>query len=139
MKRDRSVGLGLLVLVLGAVPAWASESKGSPVRPESSSITDDKILLEAGRQIRRYAFYSIFDNVLLEARDGRVVVSGEVLHPWLSKDIERIVLRIWYVSYVYHRLQILHLFSFDVVLGYRVVRRIFMNPDSHRYLILVLH
>jgi len=122
-----------LVLVLGAVPAWASESKESPVRPESSSITDDKILLEAGRQIRRYAFYSIFDNVLLEARDGRVVVSGEVMHPWRSKDIERIVLRISGVRSVENRLEVLPLSPFDDEIRYRVARAIYKDPGLQRY------
>ena len=136
MKRDRSigfVGLSLLILVLGALPAWASESKDSPVGPESSSITDDKILLEAGRQIRRYAFYSIFDNVLLEARDGRVVVSGEVMHPWRSKDIERIVLRISGVRSVDNRLEVLPLSPFDDEIRYRVARAIYRDPALQRY------
>lgn len=100
---------------------------------ELASGTDSKILDEAARQIRRYAFYSIFDNINLAAADGRLTLSGQVTQPWRRQDLEGIVSFIPGVREIENNLEVLPLSPFDNGLRLRIAHAIYSDPSLFRY------
>jgi hyperosmotically inducible protein len=100
---------------------------------EFASGTDSKILDEAARQIRRYAFYTIFDNIDLAAADGRLTLSGQVTQPWRRQDLQEIVSFIPGVKEIENNLEVLPVSPFDNELRLRIARAIYSDPSLFRY------
>jgi len=94
---------------------------------------DAEILDRAAREVRKYAYYSIFDDVMLAADNGRLTVTGAVLQPWRKDELGRILALVPGVTAVDNRLEVLPLSSFDNELRLRVARAIYANPMLSRY------
>jgi len=96
---------------------------------------DDEILDQASREIRKYPYYTIFDNVELSAENGRLVLSGQVTQPWRKDEIGRIVARVSGVTEVENDIEVLPLSAYDDQIRYRVARAIYGEPILSRYMI----
>jgi hyperosmotically inducible periplasmic protein len=96
---------------------------------------DDSILKQAGKRIRTYAYYSIFDDVALQSLGGHLVLTGHVTQPWRKSDIENLVETIPGVQRVENKLEVLPLSSFDDQIRLRVARAIYRDPVLSRYAI----
>jgi osmotically-inducible protein OsmY len=96
---------------------------------------DENILKRAGKRIRTYAYYSIFDDVGLQSRGGHLVLTGHVTQPWRKTDIENLVETVPGVQRVENKLEVLPLSSFDDEIRLRVARAIYRDPLLSRYAI----
>lgn len=96
-------------------------------------VTDEKILEECGKQIRRYAFYTIFDNVNLKSQEGRLTLFGEVTQPWRREDIGRLVSMVRGVREIENALEVLPVSPMDDQIRVRVARAIYREPVLSRY------
>jgi hyperosmotically inducible protein len=103
------------------------------LRVEAAGADDSVILKEASRRIRKYAFYSIFDNVDLSSKDGMVVLKGQVTQPWRRADIARIVEMVPGVRAMENSLEVLPVSPFDDEIRLRVARAIYREPGLSRY------
>jgi len=103
------------------------------LRVEAAGADDNLILNEASRRIRRYAFYSIFDNVELLSKDGMVVLKGQVTQPWRRADIARLVEMVPGVRGLENSLEVLPVSPFDDQIRLRVARAIYREPGLSRY------
>ena len=100
------------------------------------SATDDgNILKQAGKRIRTYAYYSIFDDVQLQSLGGHLVLTGQVTQPWRRTEIENLVETIAGVQRVENKLEVLPVSSFDDQIRLRVARAIYRDPVLSRYAI----
>jgi hyperosmotically inducible periplasmic protein len=95
--------------------------------------TDDKIAEAAVHAIRMYPYYTIFDNVELEAQSGRIRLTGAVVQPWRREDIGRAVSLVSGVTDVTNDIEVLPLSPFDDEIRMRVARAIYRNGNLIRY------
>ncbi len=100
---------------------------------EYTGANDSVILKEAGRRVRGYAFYSIFDNVELASENGHVVLTGQVTQPWRREDIARLVAMVPGVRALENNLEVLPLSPFDDEIRLRVARAVYREPGLVRY------
>ena len=94
---------------------------------------DAEILDRAAREVRKYAYYSIFDDVMLAANGGRLTVSGAVMQPWRKDELGRILALVPGVLEVDNQLEVLPLSPFDNDVRLRVARAIYANPVLWRH------
>jgi len=98
--------------------------------------TDDaSILTQAGKRIRTYAYYSIFDEVGLQSVGGNLVLTGHVTLPWRKTDIENLVETVPGVQRVDNKLEVLPVSFFDDQIRLQVARAIYRDPVLSRYAI----
>jgi len=96
---------------------------------------DESILKQAGKRIRTYAYYSIFDEVGLQSVGGNLVLTGNVTLPWRKTEIENLVETVPGVQRVDNKLEVLPVSSFDDEIRFRVARAIYRDPILSRYAI----
>jgi len=94
---------------------------------------ESRLLREAARKIRMYSYYSIFDNVEMEAHNGRLRLKGEVTQPWRKSDIGRLVAEVPGVQAIENDLEVLPLSPMDDQIRLRVARAIYGDPVLSRY------
>lgn len=99
----------------------------------TTSIADVAIADNAGRQILRYPYYSIFDDVNLEVLDGKLTLSGQVLTPVRKRDIGALMKGVAGVREIENNLEVLPLSPDDDRIRLRVARAIFGDPELSRY------
>jgi hyperosmotically inducible protein len=93
----------------------------------------ERVVRAAARKIRMYPYYSIFDNVELETREGVLTLKGEVTQPWYKADIERLMASVPGVQAIENKLEVLPLSPMDDQIRMRVARAIYGNPTLSRY------
>jgi len=99
----------------------------------TEDITAPQILEQARKQIVTYYAYGIFDNVALEARGNKLIVSGQVSQPFKKEDIGHFLARIKGVAELENDLEVLPLSSYDDSLRVAISRAIFNDPYFVRY------
>lgn len=99
-------------------------SKLAVVRAES----DEAIANEVGEKIRHYVFYSVFDDINANVRNGVVTLEGRVTSPHKANEIARLVSRIAGVQEVRNRIQTLPVSLFDDQLRWEIASRIYNDP-----------
>jgi len=99
--KDRVVTLGGTVSSLWAKTEAIDQARDlDDVRSVVSDLTiaraesDQAIANELGRRVRRYVFYTIFDDVGGTVNDGVVTLNGRVTMPFKSEEIGRMASRI---------------------------------------------
>ncbi len=95
--------------------------------------TDSDISKQIVHEIRMYANYSIWDNVVISVHDANVQVTGVVSQPFKKDDISRLVNKVSGVASVDNELRVLPLSPFDDELRIRVARAIYGFPALSRY------
>jgi len=89
---------------------------------------------EVRHELIMLPYYTVFDHLAFEVRNGNtVVLMGEVTRPVLKDDAERTVKRIEGVERVENQIHVLPLSPFDEQTRIAVFRAIYGSPELNRY------
>lgn len=112
-----------MVVVLGVLSgtALAAERK------------DLQIFNDVSQQVRRYVYFTVFDDVNASVKSGVVTLTGKVTMPFKAKEIEKRVARVDGVTQVINQLDVLPVSTFDDELRYQIARAIYGNPSFWHY------
>jgi hyperosmotically inducible protein len=87
-----------------------------------------QLFRDVQKQVLRYAWLSIFDNVETQVNDGVVILHGKVTMPYKKSDIEKRVARVEGVRQVVNKIDVLPVSQFDDQLRRQLARAIYTNP-----------
>jgi osmotically-inducible protein OsmY len=90
--------------------------------------SDASIAEEAAENVRRYVFFTIFDDIDLSVDDGVVVLNGKVTMPYKKEAFGDLAARVNGVQEVKNNIQTLSVSSFDDQLRYAIARNIYGEP-----------
>ena len=83
--------------------------------------------------IRRYGFFSVFDDLNVEVQDGAVRLTGEVTEPHKKTDIEKLVSNIGGVREIDNQIEVLPVSGVDDRLRREIASLIYGDPLFSRY------
>ena len=93
-----------------------------------------QIFKETQKQVNRYAYFTIFDNVEVEIQDGgAVILSGSVTNPFKKRELVERVARVDGVTSVEDEISVLPVSRFDDELRYRFARAIYGHYGFRNY------
>jgi hyperosmotically inducible protein len=98
-----------------------------------SDRSNQDVFSDVAKEVRRYARYTIFDDVNASVRDGVVTLTGSVTAPLKKSEIEKRVTRVDGVVAVQNRIDVLPVSGFDDELRYRIARAIYGNQHFWSY------
>lgn len=102
-------------------------------RGESDQTTADEI----AKRVRRYVFYTIFDDVTGTVNDGMVTLKGRVTMPYKAQEIGELASRVHGVQDVLNEIGTLPVSTFDEQLRYVIAAGIYRDPLFWNYAIQV--
>lgn len=102
-------------------------------RGESDQATGDEI----AKRVRRYVFYTIFDDVSGTVSDGKVTLRGRVTMPYKAQEIAELASRVHGVQDVMNEIETLPVSAFDDQLRSVVATGIYRHPLFWKYAIQV--
>jgi osmotically-inducible protein OsmY len=102
-------------------------------RAESDRALGDAV----AEKLRRYVFFSIFDDVGVEVREGAATLTGYVTMPYKAQAMARLAARVEGVQAVVNRIETLPVSSFDDQIRHEVAVRIYTDPLFWNYAIQV--
>lgn len=142
--RNRVVTLtGLVASVWAKHAAIEQAGKVDDVESVVSEITiargesDQAIGEEIAKRVRRYVFYTIFDDVSGTVRDGVVTLTGRATMPYKAQEIAELASRVYGVQEVMNQIGILPVSTFDEQLRYVIAAGIYRDPLFWNYAIQV--
>lgn len=146
-----SVGVsvaGGIVTLRGTVPTlWVKQraieeaSKVDDVISVFSELTvprgesDERIAAQVAQRLRRYVFYTIFDDANVEVDDGVVTLTGRVTMPYKADAFADLAAHVPGVQEVRNQVKTLPTSLFDDQLRYAVARQIYGDSLFSRYAI----
>ena len=92
-----------------------------------------QIMKEIQKQVNRYAYFTIFDDVEATIENGVVMLSGNVMMPFKKKEIVKRVARVDGVTHVEDAIGVLRVSRYDNQLRYRVARAIYGHFAFQHY------
>lgn len=113
---------GLLLSMLVA-PASAQTVPAAPTTVSANS----QMVQDVASAVGRYANYSVFDDVSIQAASGVVTLTGRVTMPVKRDDIARRVAQVAGVVSVDDQIKVLPLSAYDDQLRFVIARRIYGN------------
>lgn len=141
---------GGVVTLSGTVPsAWAKAEaieqarKVDDVQSVISELTiaraesDVVIAEQVAKQVRRYVFYTIYDDVDIAVNGGVVTLTGRVTMPYKANEIAKFASRVMGVQEVTNQIQTLPVSQFDEQLRYSIASQIYNDPVFSNYAIQV--
>jgi|SRR5688572_4295270 hyperosmotically inducible periplasmic protein len=97
--------------------------------PAQAADTENlQLFRDVQKQVLRYSWFSIFDNVETQVNDGVVILHGKVTMPYKRSDIEERVARVNGVKQVVNKIDVLPVSQFDDRLRLQLARAIYGNP-----------
>jgi len=99
----------------------------------AEDVTPRQIAEQARKEIVTYPFYTIFDNIVLEAQGDKLIVSGQVSQPYKKEDIGRFLAHVKGVAELENNLEVLPTSTYDDELRIAVARAIFNDPYFIHY------
>ena len=109
-------------VLLAAAPVGATEDRKNL-----------QVFNDVAAAVNHYAYFSIYDDVRADVKDGVVTLAGKVTMPFKSEEIERRVAKVAGVRKVQNRLTVLPVSQSDTQLRYRIARAIYGNPNFWNY------
>jgi osmotically-inducible protein OsmY len=98
----------------------------------------DETLAEAiAAKLRRYVFFSVFDDVNVEVSDGVATLTGFVTMPYKSQAMAKLASRVAGVQGVADKIEILPVSGSDDAIRYAIAVRIYNDPLFWNYAIQV--
>ena len=79
----------------------------------AEDVTPRQIAEQARKEIVTYPFYTIFDNIVLEAQGDKLIVSGQVSQPYKKEDIGRFLAHVKGVAELENNLEVLPTSTYD--------------------------
>jgi hyperosmotically inducible protein len=138
------------VTLSGTVPSlWAKKEaideaqEVDDVKEVVSTLTvmrgeSDQVVGEAvAAKLRRYVFFTIFDDVDVEMNDGIATLTGSVTMPYKSQAMMELASRVGGVQQVVDKLEVLPVSGFDDQIRYAAAVRIYNDPLFWNYAIQV--
>src|SRR2546430_9749430 len=119
----RKVSMLILATALAATTAFA----GSVDRK------DLQVFNDISKSVNRYSYFTIFDDVNANVRDGVVTLTGKVTMPYKRDALEKRVGAIDGVRQVNDKIEVLPVSSFDNELRYRIARSIYGSANFWNY------
>ncbi len=98
---------------------------------------DLQVFNDVSREVQRYAYFTIFDDVSASVHDGVVTLAGKVTMPFKSSEIQKRVAKVDGVTQVVNKIQVLPVSFFDDGLRYQIARAIYGNPSFWNYAAMV--
>lgn len=96
--------------------------------------SDLQVIRDVQREVSRYSFYSVFDDVNIELdRNGLLTLTGSVTQPYKKEDIGRLASSVPGVTQVHNNLKVLPVSQFDDEPRYRIARAIYGNSAFWHY------
>lgn len=92
---------------------------------------------EVAEQVRRYVLYSVFDDVSVGVKDGRVTLTGEVTAGFKASDLGRIASKVRGVQEVRNEIHTLPASLFDDQVRAAIASRLYGDPVFERYALQV--
>lgn len=120
MRRILAVSAGLLFS--------ASVALAEPADPKNLQVFND-----VSKAVNHYAYFSIFDDVSAQVKDGVVTLTGKVTMPYKQDEIVKRVTKVAGVRAVRDRIEVLPVSQFDDQLRVRIARAIYSNPALWNY------
>jgi osmotically-inducible protein OsmY len=126
---------------LASVPAATFRGTRLPGAPLAGSLEltyteRDRAAREAvSARLRRYLFFTIFDDVQVEVLEGIATLVGQVTSPYKAEAIEELASRVEGVERVVDRLERLPLSGFDDQIRYGTAFGIYSDPLFRSYAI----
>lgn len=103
------------------------------IQVRADDFTPQQMLEQARKQVVTYYAYGIFDNIQLEARGDKLLVSGQVTQPFKKKDLGNILARVKGVATLENNLEVLPLSTNDDRLRAQVARAIYGSSSLVSY------
>jgi osmotically-inducible protein OsmY len=128
MWRHRLVGSAIVVGLLST----AAFAQVEPIERKDLQVFND-----IAREVNRYVWFTIFDDVSASVDEGVVTLSGKVTMPYKRKDIEKRVARVAGVREIDNRIEVLPVSRFDDELRVRIARAIYGNPTFWNHAAMV--
>jgi osmotically-inducible protein OsmY len=97
---------------------------------------DLQVAKDIATAVQRYTWFTIFDDVSAEVKDGVVTLTGKVTMPYKRGDIEKRIAKIDGVRSVTDQIGVLPVSQFDDELRYRIARSIYNNSNFWNYAIM---
>jgi hyperosmotically inducible protein len=123
------------VLVVFALLGATGLASAAPDQPRPRK--DLQIFNDVSRQVLRYAYFTIFDDVNASVDNGVVTLTGKVTMPFKSTEIQKRVAKVDGVTQVVNKIQVLPVSMFDDGLRYQIARAIYGNPSFWNYAAMV--
>jgi len=98
---------------------------------------DLQIFNDVSKQVQRYVYYTIFDDVNASVHQGVVTLTGKVTMPFKATEMAQRVTRVDGVKQVINKLEVLPVSPWDDQLRYEVSRAIYSNPSFWHYAAMV--
>jgi hyperosmotically inducible periplasmic protein len=99
--------------------------------------SDDAIANLVAKELRRYVFYTVYDDVNGRVREGVVTLTGEVTAPYKASDMADLAARVHGVSEVVNEIKTLPVSLFDDQLRVKIARAIYRDQLFWNYAIQV--
>jgi len=94
---------------------------------------DLQIFNDVSRQVQRYVYFTIFDDVSASVDQGVVTLTGKVTMPFKVKEIARRAEKVEGVTTVVNKIEVLPVSIYDDELRYEIARAIYGNPSFWQY------
>jgi osmotically-inducible protein OsmY len=105
-----------------------------PATLSSAQRSDLQVIRDVQREVSRYSFYNVFDDVNIELeRGGVLTLTGSVTQPYKKEDLGRLASSVSGVKEVHNNLKVLPVSQFDDELRYRIARAIYGNSAFWQY------
>jgi hyperosmotically inducible protein len=119
----KQVGLFAAALLLCAQGALAQPAERK----------DLQVFNDVAKAVNRYEWFTIFDDISAEVKNGVVTLDGKVTMPYKKTDIEKRVAKVDGVNQVVNKVEVLPVSSWDDQLRYRIARAIYGNSNFWNY------
>ena len=103
------------------------------IQVRADDFTPQQMLEEARKQVVTYYAYGIFDNIQLEARGDKLLVSGQVTQPFKKSDLTKILSSVKGVATIENNLEVLPVSGNDDRLRVQVARAIYGSSSLSNY------
>lgn len=117
---NKAVIVALLFLCVGT-RAWAADR------------TNLEVFNDVSTQVSRYAYFTIFDTVHADVKDGVVTLTGKVTLPYKAEEIAKRVAKVNGVTDVHNRIEALPVSQFDNSLRRQIASAIYSHPALFQY------
>jgi len=94
---------------------------------------DLQIFNDVSRQVQRYVYFTIFDDVSASINQGVVTLTGKVTMPFKAKEIAKRTENVEGVTKVVNKIEVLPVSIYDDELRYEIARAIYGNPSFWHY------
>jgi hyperosmotically inducible protein len=103
------------------------------IRVFAEDVSPRQMLDRARHEVLIYYAYGIFDNVQLQAKGDKLIVSGQVTQPFKKSDLGHILARVRGVAALQNNLEVLPLSTYDDQLRIELARAIYGRSGFELY------